>query len=118
MSGKGVDYTKFREIVLALPGVEEGIAYDTPIFKVKKKMVVRQWDEPDIIVIKIDFPLRSTLIEGAPDVFLTIPHHEPSPLMLVRLNKVRLADLEYLLEQAWRMVAPKLLIEDFELTNS
>lgn len=118
MGSKGVEYGKFRELILAFPGVEEGMAYGTPIFKVKKKMVARQWDEPEIVVVKIDFPLRSTLIEGAPDVFFTTPHHEPSPLMLVRLNEVRLADLNYLLERAWRMVAPKRLIEDFERENS
>ena len=117
MSGKGMDYAKFREIILAYPGVEEGIAYGTPIFKVKKKMVARQWDDPAVIVVKIDFPLRSTLIAGASDTFFTTPHHEPSPLMLVRLNKIPREDLEYLVEGAWRMVAAKRLIEDFERTN-
>ena len=111
---KGVAYEMFRELILSFPGVAEGMAYGTPIFKVKKKMVARQWDAPEIIVVKIDFPLRSSLVEGAPDVFFTTPHHEPSPLMLVRLNEVSLDDLKYLIEQAWRMVAPKKLLEDFE----
>ncbi len=109
----GVTYEKFREIILAFPEVEEGTAFGTPIFKVKKKMVARQWDQPEIVVLKIEFPLRSSLIEGAPDVFFLTPHHVPSPLMLVRLNKVRLADLKYLIEQAWRTVAPKRLLEKF-----
>lgn len=111
---KGVAYGKFRELVLAFPGVEEGIAYGTPIFKVKKKMVARQWDEPEIVVVKIDFALRSTLTSGAPETFFTTPHHEPSPLVLVRLPNVLEKDLQYLLEQAWRMVAAKRLIEEFD----
>lgn len=115
---KGVEYERFRELILSFSGVEEGMAYGTPIFKVKKKMVARRWDEPEIIVVKIDFSLRSSLIEGAPGVFFTTPHHEPSPLMLVRLNKVSFDDLKYLIEQAWRIVAPKKLIEGFEQVNS
>jgi len=34
------------------------------------------------------------------------------PLMLVRLAAVQVDDLRLLLEQAWRMVAPKRLVRD------
>lgn len=115
---RGVAYPEFRAMILGFPGVEEATAYGTPIFKIKKKMVARLWDDPAIIVVKINFPRRPTLIEGAPETFFTTPHHEPSPLMLVRLKTVRRSDWKYLIEGAWRMVAPKRLIEDFERTNS
>jgi hypothetical protein len=54
-----VKYEKFREMMPRLPGVEEGTAYGTPIYKIKKKMVTRRTDEADIVVIKVDPALRS-----------------------------------------------------------
>lgn len=109
----GVRYEQFREMILRFPGVEEAAAYGTPIFKVKKTMVARLTDEAETIVIKIDPALRSTLV-GSIEAYFVTPHYEPHPLMLVDLKKVCVKDLKYLLEQAWRMVAPKKLIAGFE----
>jgi len=108
-----VSYSKFREMMLRLPGVEEGTAYGTPIFKIKSRMLARQTEDADIIVIKIDPALRSTLIE-ATDAFFVTPHYIAHPLMLIDLKKVGREDLAYLAEQAWRMIAPKKLIAEFD----
>lgn len=111
----GVTYEQFREMMLALPGVEEGAAYGAPIFKVKKKMLARLSEEfADTIVVKVEPPLRSTLLEGAPDAFCITPHYAAHPLMLVKLANVSAEDLRYLVEQAWRMVAPKTLVKSFD----
>lgn len=108
-----VKYEKLREMILQFPGVEEGIAYGTPIFKVKKKMVARLTDEADIVVIKVDPALRSTLI-GATKAYFVTPHYEPHPLMLVDLKRAAADDLNYLLEQAWRAVATKKMLLDYD----
>ena len=106
-------YEDFQKLALSFPGVEEAIAYGTPIFKVKGKMVARLTDEADIAVIKVEPALRSTLI-GATEAFFVTPHYEPHPLMLVDLKKADAEDLEYLLEQAWRAVASKKMIAAFD----
>ncbi len=116
---KGVTYEKFREIILSFPEVTEGIAYGSPIFKVKNKMAARLSEEfPETVVIKIDLPLRASLLEGAPEAFYITPHYAAHPLMLVKLSKVRADDLQYLVEQAWRAVAPKTLVKSFDGNNS
>lgn len=112
---KGVSYEKFRELILSFPEMEEGTAYGSPIFKVKNKMAARLSEEfPATIVVKTDLPLRSSLLEGAPDAFYITPHYAAHPLMLVRLSEVSADDLKYLIEQAWRIVAPKTLLKSFD----
>lgn len=112
---KGVSYEKFREIVLSFPEMTEGIAYGSPIFKVKNKMAARLSEEfSETVVVKIDLLLRSSLIEGASDTFYITPHYAAHPLMLVKLSRVCADDLKYLIEQAWRMIAPKTLIKSFD----
>lgn len=111
---KGLKYEKFREMILALPEVSESMAYGSPIFKVKKTMLARLSEEfEDTIVIKVDLPLRSSLIDGAPETFYITPHYAAHPLMLVKLSKVSKDDLQYLIEQAWRSIAPKTLVKSF-----
>jgi hypothetical protein len=115
---KGVKYEMFREMILAFPEATEAMAYGSPIFKIKNKMVARLSEEnSETIVIKIDFPLRSSLIDGAPDTFYITPHYAPHPLMLVKLSNVRADDLNYLVEQAWRFVAPKRAVSAFDKLN-
>ncbi len=112
---KGVKYEKFREMILAFPEVTEAVAYGSPIFKIKNKMVARLSEEFDeTIVIKIDLSLRSSLVDGATDAFHITPHYVAHPLMLIKLPQVRADDLDYLIEQAWRFVAPKRVLSAFE----
>ena len=113
---KGVKYEDYRKIALSLPEVEEAVAYGTPIFKVKGKMMTLRSDEQEreTIVIKISSPLRSSLTESHPNAFFVTPHYEPHPLMLVDLSKVEADDLRYLLIEAWKMIAPKRLVVEFE----
>jgi len=116
---KGVKYEEFRTMILALPEVHEGTAYNSPIFKVKSKMLARLSEEfEETIVVKVDLPLRSTLIDGAPETFYITPHYAAHPLMLVKLSKVSVEDLQYLIEQAWRMIAPKRALAEFDKYRS
>lgn len=108
-----MNFQQFRELVMSFPGVEEGIAYGTPIFKVKSKMLARLSEEfDDTIVIKIELPLRSTFLDG--ETFYITPHYEAHPLMLVALKTAGKDDLKYLVEQAWRMIAAKKMIKEFD----
>ena len=111
---KGVSYETFRAYALALPAVEEGTSYGTPGFKVKGKLMARLKEDGETVVVKIDLPLRSSLIEGASDAFYITDHYAAHPWMLIRLAQVQPDDLLYLLEHAWRLTAPKRLVAEFD----
>lgn len=111
---KGVSYAQFVEMTLSFPQVIEAVAYGTPIFNVKKKMMTRVLEDGETIVVKIDPVLRSSLIEAGTEAFYITDHYAGHPLMLVRLREVEQEDLQYLLEQSWRFVATTRMIADFE----
>ncbi|HSS50337.1 MAG TPA: MmcQ/YjbR family DNA-binding protein [Thermoanaerobaculia bacterium] len=99
-----------RQIALALPGVEEGISYGTPSFKVKGKFLSRLKEDGETLVVKIDFDERDILMAANPETFYITDHYLGYPAVLVRLATVDPDDLRELFEGGWRLVAPKRLV--------
>src|SRR3954467_7739291 len=93
------------------PGVEEGTSYGTPSLKVKGKFMCRLRTNPDALVVRVvDLADAEALLKGQPDVFFITPHYNGYPAVLVRLDAVDAAQLAELVEDAWRIQAPKRLI--------
>jgi hypothetical protein len=105
-----------RRILLALPGVEEGPCYGTAGFRVRKKFLARLRDRDTVLVVKCGFDERDFRLRADPDTFFTTDHYRGYPTVLVRLERVDEAELEALLEHAWRQSAPKRLIADYDRT--
>jgi hypothetical protein len=115
---KGVSYAEFAQMTISFPHVKEATAYGTPIFNVKKKMMVRVLEDGETIVIKIEPTLRSSLLDAGEKAFYITDHYAGHPLLLVRLGEVEKADLQYLLEQAWRFVATTRMVAEFEKSSA
>ncbi len=98
-----------REIALALPEVEEGPCYGTPGFRVRGKLFARIWEDGETLVLKIDLDARELLLAADPEVFFLTDHYRGYPYVLVRLPAVDPEQLRELLEDAWRLSAPKRL---------
>lgn len=99
-----------RELALALPGVEEGLSYGTPAFRVGKKLLARLHEDGETLVLKVDLLVRDSLLVADPDAFFITDHYQDYPYMLVRLATVRREPLRGLLDAAWRSLAPKRLL--------
>jgi hypothetical protein len=112
--GRGVDFSGVRRLALALPGVEEGTSYGTPAFRVKGKFFVRLREDGESIVVKVGDDERDLLMEADPDAFFTTDHYKGYPSVLVRLSRVREADLAEVLDQAWARLAPPKLVAQRE----
>src|SRR5467141_2288358 len=106
---RGTTWSTLCKLARELPGVEQGTSYGTPALHVRKKFLARLKEDGESVAIKIDFPDRDVLLELDPAAFYLTDHYRPYPAMLVRLSQVRRALLEPLLEQAWRLQAPKSL---------
>src|SRR4051794_38424267 len=95
----------------ALPGVEEGTSYGTPSLKVRGKFLCRLRTNPDALVMRvIDLADREALLKGEPDVYFSTPHYDGYPAVLVRLEQIGLDVLAELIEDAWRVQAPKRVV--------
>jgi hypothetical protein len=103
------------EIATRLPGVEVTTSYGTPSMKVAGKFMCRLRTDPDALVMRvIDMGEREALLLGQPDVFFTTPHYDGYPAVLVRLEVVDPVELAELLEDVWRLRAPKRLVKAYD----
>jgi hypothetical protein len=111
-----VTYETVREIALALPGVEEGPCYGTPGLRVRGKLFARLWEDGETLVLKVGFDAREMLMAANPEIFFLTDHYVGYPYVLVRLPKVEREQIEPLIEEAWRLSAPKRLVAELEAT--
>lgn len=100
-----------RALLLSFPGVEDGVSYGEPSFKVAGKFFT--WLRPkldDSIVVHLDnLDERELLIEMDPATFHFTDHYRDHPIVLARIAAVDPVWLKAALERRWRKVAPKRL---------
>ncbi|HXU36048.1 MAG TPA: MmcQ/YjbR family DNA-binding protein [Blastocatellia bacterium] len=110
----GVTFDTVRQLALALPRVEEGTSYGTPAFRVSGKILARFHQDGESLVLKVEFVAREVLTATQPDMFYVTDHYRCWPFMLVRLKNVELNLLRGLIEEAWRGLASKRAIAEYE----
>ncbi|MDQ3955761.1 MAG: MmcQ/YjbR family DNA-binding protein [Actinomycetota bacterium] len=96
-----------------LPAVEESTWFRTPSLKVGKRSFVRL-KEDDVIVVLVDLEEKELLVRSEPETFSTTPHYDGYPAVLVRLSAIEPEELAEVLEDSWRRVAPKRLLQAFD----
>jgi hypothetical protein len=109
-----VTFDTVRQLALAFPGVEEGTSYGTPAFRVRGKFLARLREDNESLAIKCGFEERDFRMRADPQAFFTTDHYRGYPTVLVHLTTVKRSDLRDVLEQAWRLNAPKRLIADYD----
>jgi hypothetical protein len=116
-SGRGsgaVSWETVRACALTLPATEEGTSYGTPAFRVRGKLFVRLHDSGDSLVVRMEPAERTMRMAADPESFHITDHYLNYPWVLVRLAVLRRDDLKELLADAWRCVAPKRLLAEFD----
>lgn len=106
-----------RHIAFALPGIEEGICYNTPAFYVRGKMVVRLRDDLETLVVAFPKAERPALIDRQPDVFSVKAHYLPYNNVLLNLLAADEELLRRMIEGAWRLKATKQQLAAYELSR-
>ena len=109
-----------RRIAMSLPGTEEAsdkLAFSAP-HKGKAGGYAWVWQErvtpkkprmpnPNVLAVRVaNLAQKDLLIAAEPMKFFTEPHYNGFPAVLVRLDAVSVEDLEILIAEAWRCVAP------------
>jgi hypothetical protein len=121
-----------RRLVAALPGTDEHASYGGhPSWRVRQQAFV--WDRPlrradrsaleeeapaesePVLGVRVaDEGVKAALIADGPDAFFTTPHFDGYAAVLVRLEQIPLPGLAELVEDAWRLCAPKRLLAEFD----
>jgi len=114
----GRAYRRYLDLVQKLPGTEESTSYGTPAIKVKGKLLSRLRTEAEgALALRCDFLDRQILLQVDPEVFFLTDHYRSYPWILVRLDRIPSAALADVVLRAWRMVAPKKLVDAHEAEN-
>ncbi|MFG2791871.1 MmcQ/YjbR family DNA-binding protein [Streptomyces sp. NPDC048419] len=117
-----------RNLALALPESSERLSRELPQWRVKDKLFV--WERPlrrpdlealgdsapdgPILGVRVaDVGVKEALVASDPGVYFTIPHFDGYPAVLVRLDRIDVAELKELIVEAWLLRAPKRLAERY-----
>ncbi|HEX4947518.1 MAG TPA: MmcQ/YjbR family DNA-binding protein [Blastocatellia bacterium] len=101
-----------RQVLLALPGVEEGTSFGTLAFRVRKKLLARLLEDNETLALKCDD--RDLWLTTDPQAFYVTKHYLNYPFVLVRLPQIKRTTLRDVIEQAWRQEAGARLIKQHE----
>jgi hypothetical protein len=120
-------WKQVSRIALALPETAE-IHRGTMTWRVRDKLFV--WERPlrpsdlralgeraprgAILGVRVEsLVAKEARLAAPPDVLFTTPHFDGYPAVLIRLGKIKVADLEELIVEAWLARAPKRLVKDY-----
>lgn len=106
-----------RNLAARLPGSREESSYGTPGFKVGKKLFARMHQKEEAIVILLNsVEEQANLIDSNPDIFYITDHYIGHAAILVR-PEIPEDEFFKLLEHAWRRVARKSDIREYEIRS-
>lgn len=117
-----------RRIALALPQVEAGedhFAFSVPT-RGKQRGFAWVWMErvapkkprvaqPAVLAVRVaNIEEKEALLALGDECYFTEPHYNGFPAILVRLAAIEVDELEALLIDAWRCMAPKQLLAEYD----
>lgn len=114
----GVTFEQLRTVAFTFPGVEDGTSYRTPALKVRGKLLARLHQSIDCFVLRADLLDRQILMQSAPGAYFITDHYRDYPWVLVRFSAIDVQELPGLVERAWRLVAPRTLVKNYDAGRS
>ncbi|MDC0679820.1 MULTISPECIES: MmcQ/YjbR family DNA-binding protein [Sorangium] len=103
----------FQRLALSLPEAEEQDHWGKPSFRVRGKIFATHWVAEEHAVLKLSLEEQDSLVQAQPDVFSVTPWGHQG-WTRVELRRVDRALLEELLVGAWRRVAPKRVVAQWD----
>lgn len=90
------------------------IAWERPLRKADLEALGEEpTDDPILAVRTPDLVAKRALVGSNPDVFVTTPHFDDYPAVLVRLDRADSEELTEVLVEAWITQAPKRLSKTY-----
>jgi hypothetical protein len=106
---------EMEAIIMAFPGVEKGMSYGSPAYKVNGKFFTRlRRDDQSMVLMEVSLDEREMLMEAEPGTFHFTAHYRDYPCVLARIATLHPGSFRNFLERRWRKVAPKKLVKEWE----
>jgi hypothetical protein len=103
-----------RKLALALPDTEERETWGTPTFRVRNKIFAMFAEGGSEVWVKSTFDEQRALVAMDEGTYFFPPYVGPSGWVGVRYRTVDHDEMEELLVEAWRLTAPKRLVQAFD----
>ena len=108
---------RVRRICLALPGTTEKLSHGEPTFFARKAFAMCSINHHNDGHIAVTVPaaigVQEMLIKRSPDKFYRPPYVGGAGWVGVELDRVSDKELAFHIQEAWRLIAPKKLQEEF-----
>jgi hypothetical protein len=106
---------EMEAIVMAFPGVEKGVSYGRPSYKVNDKFFTRLRSEDEsLVLLDVGFDEREMLIEAAPETFHFTAHYKDYPSVLARISTLHPGSLRNFLDRRFRKIAKKAVVKAYD----
>lgn len=106
-------FEEMEAIVLSFPGVEKGMSYGSPSYKVNNKFFTRlRREDQSLVLLEVSFDEREMLMEAEPQTFHFTPHYKDYPSVLARMASLHPGSFRNFLDRRWRRIAPKRAVKE------
>ena len=110
-----VTAAQIRELALALPETEEKAHFGQPDFRVKGKIFAGVSPDGTRGTLKLMPEMQAGLLESSPNTFSPCAGAwGKAGWTFVDLKHAKVSELQFLLEQAWRLTAPKRVLAAYD----
>ncbi|GAA3037005.1 MmcQ/YjbR family DNA-binding protein [Kitasatospora albolonga] len=113
-----VTFDQFLAMGLALPEAGERVTWETTVtLRVAEKIFAMGTPGSGEVTVKASKEDQAELLAAEPEVFSSAPYVGRHGWVLVRLAGVDGGELRELMAEAWRSVAPKRLVREFDASG-
>jgi hypothetical protein len=111
----GTSFDEVRRIAMALPDATEEIAWEhETTWRVRGKIFVMGTAESGQVAVKTSTEEQAELVAARPQTFEVAPHVGRYGWVKVTLSTVDSDELGELVVEAWRQIAPKRMVADYD----
>ena len=103
-----------RSHALSFPETEERETWGHPTFRVRDKMFMTMDTDGTSVTVKATREAQAALVGSEPQTFSVPAYVGQHGWVAARLDRVDPKELAELVEEAWRMTAPKRVIRAFD----
>jgi hypothetical protein len=95
-----ITYAQVVKLAKTYPQVEETSSWGNPSLKVKGKLLAVLKDE-ETLVLRVPMEMKDFLLGANPELFWTTPHYDGYAAVLIRLKKLKMAELKDLMQRSY-----------------
>ena len=93
---------------------DKSFAWERPLRPADIRALGDRAPKGAVLAVRVEHLLaKEARLATQPNVCFTTPHFDGYPAVLVRLGKIRVAELEPLIVEAWLARAPKRLVREY-----